>query len=167
MTGPGPTGSNLAEEQDYLTDDEAFAVVDRLGFHVRDAGLLSSAIARPRTTVFGEDAYPDLATKAAALFESLVRNHPLLDGNKRLAVVLTFSAHLERGSEALVTLEQAAAVTGIFAICVVTAICYTRLKFITQRVSPAAAQALSRILAFFVFCIGVEIALTGWRALHI
>jgi death on curing protein len=97
VTGPGATGSNLAEEPDYLTDDEAFAVVDRLGFHVRDAGLLSSAIARPRTTVFGEDAYPDLATKAAALFESLVRNHPLLDGNKRLAVVLTWTFLLNNG----------------------------------------------------------------------
>jgi death-on-curing protein len=97
VTGPGATGSNLAEEQDYLTDDEAFAVVDRLGFQVRDAGLLSSAIARPRTTVFGEDAYPDLATKAAALFESLVRNHPLLDGNKRLAVVLTWTFLLNNG----------------------------------------------------------------------
>jgi death-on-curing protein len=87
----------MAEGPDYLTDDEAFAVVDRLGFHVRDAGLLSSAIARPRTTVFGEDAYPDLATKAAALFESLVRNHPLLDGNKRLAVVLTWTFLLNNG----------------------------------------------------------------------
>jgi death-on-curing protein len=87
----------MAEEQDYLTDDEAFAVVDRSGFHVRDAGLLSSAIARPRTTVFGEDAYPDLTTKAAALFESLVRNHPLLDGNKRLAVVLTWTFLLNNG----------------------------------------------------------------------
>jgi death-on-curing protein len=91
------TGRDAAEEPDYLTDDEAFAVVDRLGFHVRDAGLLSSAIARPRTTVFGEDAYPDLATKAAALFESLVSNHPLLDGNKRLAVVLTWTFLLNNG----------------------------------------------------------------------
>jgi death-on-curing protein len=97
VTGPGATVSNMAEGPDYLTDDEAFAVVDRLGFHVRDAGLLSSAIARPRTTVFGEDAYPDLATKAAALFESLVRNHPLLDGNKRLAVVLTWTFLLNNG----------------------------------------------------------------------
>lgn len=78
-------------EPEFLTDEEAWAVVDRLGFHVRDVGLLQSALARPRTTVFGEDAYPDLVTKAAALFESLVRNHPLLDGNKRLAVVLTWT----------------------------------------------------------------------------
>ena len=85
------------DDPDYLTDDEAFAVVRQLGFHVRDAGLLSSALARPRTTVLGADAYPDLATKTAALFESLVRNHPLLDGNKRLAVVLTWTFLLNNG----------------------------------------------------------------------
>ena len=90
-----PSGS--ADDPDFLTDDEAFAVVRRLGFHLRDAGLLSSALARPRTTVFGEDAYPNLPTKTAAMFESLVRNHPLLDGNKRLAVVLTWTFLLNNG----------------------------------------------------------------------
>jgi len=85
------TSADPGEPTDYLTDEEAWAVVAHLGFHIRDAGLLSSAIARPRTSAFGADAYPDLATKAAALFESLVRNHPLLDGNKRLAVVLTWT----------------------------------------------------------------------------
>ena len=89
---PGST-----DDPDFLTDDEAFAVVPRLGFHIRDAGLLSSALARPRTTVFGEDAYPDLATKTAAMFESLVLNYPLLDGNKRLAVVLTWTFLLNSG----------------------------------------------------------------------
>jgi death-on-curing protein len=92
--GPEPANS---DDVDYLTDDEAFAIVQRLGFYLRDAGLLSSAIARPRTTVFGNDAYPDLPTKTAALFESLVRNHPLLDGNKRLAVVLTWTFLLNNG----------------------------------------------------------------------
>ena len=52
---------------------------------VRDHGLLESASARPRATVFGKDAYPDLHLKAAALLESLARNHALVDGNKRLA----------------------------------------------------------------------------------
>jgi death-on-curing protein len=84
-------------EVDCLTDDEAFWVVQRLGFYTRDTGLMSSAMARPRTTVFGEDAYPDLPTKTAALFESLVRNHPLIDGNKRLAVVLTWTFLLNNG----------------------------------------------------------------------
>jgi death on curing protein len=52
---------------------------------VRDYGLLESALARPRASVFGQDAYPDVHTKAAALFQSLARNHALMDGNKRLA----------------------------------------------------------------------------------
>jgi death on curing protein len=56
---------------------------------VRDMGLLGSAAARPQTTVFGEDAYPDVWSKAAALFQSLVKNHALVDGNKRLAWLAT------------------------------------------------------------------------------
>ncbi|MEB3031422.1 type II toxin-antitoxin system death-on-curing family toxin [[Mycobacterium] nativiensis] len=52
---------------------------------VRDYGLLQSALARPRASVFGEDAYPDLHLKAAALMQSLAGNHALMDGNKRLA----------------------------------------------------------------------------------
>lgn len=53
---------------------------------VRDPGLLESAAARPQATVFGEDAYPTLEEKAAALTLSLARNHALIDGNKRLAL---------------------------------------------------------------------------------
>jgi death on curing protein len=52
---------------------------------VGDYGLLESALARPRASVFGKDAYPDLHLKAAALLHSLGRNHALIDGNKRLA----------------------------------------------------------------------------------
>jgi death on curing protein len=52
---------------------------------VRDHGLLESVLARPRASVFGQDAYPDLHVKAAALLHSLARNHALVDGNKRLA----------------------------------------------------------------------------------
>jgi len=52
---------------------------------VRDYGLLESAVARPKTTVAGAEAYPDIHTKAAALLHSLCRNHALVDGNKRLA----------------------------------------------------------------------------------
>ena len=56
---------------------------------IRDMGLLGSAAARPQTTVFGEDAYPDIWTKAAALLQSVVKNHPLIDGNKRLGWLST------------------------------------------------------------------------------
>jgi death on curing protein len=52
---------------------------------VSDYGLLESALARPRASVFGQDAYPDLHLKAAALLHSLARNRALVDGNKRLA----------------------------------------------------------------------------------
>jgi death-on-curing protein len=52
---------------------------------IADYGLLESALARPRASVSGSDAYPDLHLKAAALFQSLARNHALVDGNKRLA----------------------------------------------------------------------------------
>ncbi|CAM3774710.1 type II toxin-antitoxin system death-on-curing family toxin [Occultella aeris] len=56
---------------------------------VRDIGLLDSTMQRPRSTAFGADAYPDLGLKAAALLHSLVRNHALVDGNKRLAWLAT------------------------------------------------------------------------------
>lgn len=74
---------------DYLTEAEALHLVQVEGFVIRDLGLLASAIARPQTTVYGAEAYHDLWTKAAALLESLARNHALADGNKRLALVLT------------------------------------------------------------------------------
>ncbi|MCB5283487.1 type II toxin-antitoxin system death-on-curing family toxin [Arthrobacter sp. AL08] len=72
----------------YLEIEDALQVIDRYGFHIRDIGLLASALARPATTVMGTEAYPQLATKAAALLESVARFHPLIDGNKRTAWTL-------------------------------------------------------------------------------
>jgi small neutral amino acid transporter SnatA (MarC family) len=72
---------------------------------------------------------------------------------------------LNRESRLLVTMEQGAAVVGIFMMCVVVSLCYRNLKYMTKRFSPAGALALSKILAFFVLCIGVEIALAGFKAL--
>jgi death-on-curing protein len=73
----------------YLTLAELLHVAERTLGHdyaVRDYGLLEAAVARPRATVFGKDAYPDLDAKAAALLHSVARNHALIDGNKRLAL---------------------------------------------------------------------------------
>lgn len=56
---------------------------------IGDIGLLGSAVARPQTTAFGNDAYPDIWTKAAALLHSIVTNHALVDGNKRLGWLST------------------------------------------------------------------------------
>ena len=55
----------------------------RLG--VRDLGAIASALSQPRVSVGGEDAYPTLVDKAAALGYSLIRNHGFFDGNKRIA----------------------------------------------------------------------------------
>lgn len=76
----------------YLDLSDLMAAADiALGFppEVRDWGLLECAVARPRATVFGEDAYPTVWDKAAALLHSLVRNHALVDGNMRLGVTAT------------------------------------------------------------------------------
>ena len=54
---------------------------------IRDLGLLGAAVARPSASVFGDDAYPDVWSKAAALLHSIVKNHALVDGNKRLGWV--------------------------------------------------------------------------------
>jgi len=56
---------------------------------LRDKGLLESAIARPAASFGGQDLYPSLAAKAASLMESLVGNHPFVDGNKRIAIATT------------------------------------------------------------------------------
>lgn len=79
----------------YLTLDDittlgvAVLAQEHQEFLIADVGLLQSALARPQTTVFGDDAYPDLSSKAAALMESLARNHALVDGNKRIAWAAT------------------------------------------------------------------------------
>ena len=57
------------------------------GRGLRDRGALEAAVARPRATFGGEDLYPDLASKAAALMHSLVMNHPFVDGNKRVGAM--------------------------------------------------------------------------------
>lgn len=67
----------------YLDIEDALQVVGHYGFHIRDIGLLASALARPATTVIGVEAYPGLALKAATVLESVTRFHALVDGNKR------------------------------------------------------------------------------------
>lgn len=78
----------------YLTLAELLHVAERtLGSEavVRDHGLLQSALARPRASAFGGDAYRSLEEKSAALLHSLARNHALVDGNKRLALAATIA----------------------------------------------------------------------------
>jgi death-on-curing protein len=77
-------------EVEYLDLEDLLALVRILkAGPVRDLGLLDSAAGRPRSSAFGEEAYPTLSLKAAALLHSLARNHALVDGNKRLAWLAT------------------------------------------------------------------------------
>lgn len=79
----------------YLAAEQVLFIHARIidetgGAHgVRDIGLLQSAVARPRATFDGNELYPDIFLKAAAIMESLARNHPFLDGNKRTAISAT------------------------------------------------------------------------------
>ena len=72
---------------DYLTAEDLLKIAaDLIGATtVRDIGLLDAAAHRPRATAFGNEAYPTVHEKAAALLEAIARNHALVDGNKRLA----------------------------------------------------------------------------------
>lgn len=76
----------------YLTPQQVLFIHARLLAEtggeqgIRDLGLLESAIARPRATFDGVDLYPDTFLKAAALMESLILNHPFIDGNKRTGI---------------------------------------------------------------------------------
>ena len=75
---------------EYLTLEDLLGLVRRLGVGpVRDLGLLDAAVARPQSSAFGEDAYPTVKLKAAALLHSIVTNHALVDGNKRLGWLAT------------------------------------------------------------------------------
>ena len=84
----------------YLALDDVLFLAAQLGEPTtRDVGLVSSAVSRPMTTVFGGDAYPDLHTKAAALLHSLARNHAFVDGNKRVSWMATGAFYWVNGYE--------------------------------------------------------------------
>ena len=88
---------------DTLPDDEQALRIARHAvggaIEVRDLGLLDAAVHRPRASVLGQDAYPDLLAKAAALLHSLARSHPLVDGDKRLAWLATYVFCAKNGVE--------------------------------------------------------------------
>jgi death-on-curing protein len=83
----------------------AAGIIDKVA--LRDAGLLAAAAGRPQVTVFGDDAYPTFEDKAAALLHSLVRNHALVDGNKRLAWAATRVFCLLNGRDLAYTVDEA------------------------------------------------------------
>jgi len=92
----------------YLRTEDLLTLADDLGCLVlRDIGLLDSAAHRPRSTVLGRDAYPSLHQKAAVLLESIVRNHPLVDGNKRLGWLALYVFYALNGIDLEVSDDEA------------------------------------------------------------
>jgi death-on-curing protein len=82
----------VTDPGEFLDLDDVIELAGRLVGNpppIRDVGLLASAVARPQTTIGGDDAYPTIWTKAAALLQSVVNNHALVDGNKRLGWLVT------------------------------------------------------------------------------
>lgn len=109
----------------HLTPEQVLFIHSRLvtetgGSHgLRDLGLLESAVARPRATFDSNELYPDLFSKAAALMDSLINNHPFLDGNKRTGITATGlflrinGWDLTASSEELVACTMRGAVEGL------------------------------------------------------
>ena len=96
----------------YLSAQQILFIHARLidatgGEHgVRDLGLLEAAVARPQVTFSNEDLAPNLFQKAAALMESLVQNHPFVDGNKRTAITAASLFLLQNGHRLETTNEE-------------------------------------------------------------
>jgi death on curing protein len=93
----------------YLDVDDLLHIAGRLlpQFELRDVGLLEAAAARPRATAFGEDAYPLIHDKAAGLLHSTVRNHALVDGNKRLGLAAIVAFYGMNGHRLTLTNDEA------------------------------------------------------------
>ncbi len=105
----------------YLSAEQVLFIHSRIidesgGAHgIRDVGLLKSAVGRPQATFDGRDLYPDVWHKAAALMQSLISNHPFIDGNKRTSIASTslflrrngFRVHSPQKEIETVTLEMA------------------------------------------------------------
>ena len=83
----------------YLTVNEVLRIHEaEVGEDLlADFGLVDAAVQRPQQTVYGRDAYEDIHAKAAALFQSLARNHAFIDGNKRVAVTAVGVFYLLNG----------------------------------------------------------------------
>jgi death on curing protein len=99
------------EPVDYLTLEDLLEIAEGVigNVRIRDVGLLASAAARPHASAFGECAYPSFAEKTAALMHSLARNHPLVDGNKRLAWASSRVFCLINGLDLAYTMDDAEA----------------------------------------------------------
>jgi len=93
----------------YLDLEDVLHIAQRVmpSVELRDIGLLEAAVARPHASAFGQDAYPALHEKAAALLHSIARNHALVDGNKRLALASVIALYGLNGVRLTLTNDEA------------------------------------------------------------
>ena len=94
----------------FLDVDDLLYIAERAtggSVEICDVGLLESAATRPRASAFGADAYPTLHEKAAALLHSIVRNHALVDGNKRLGLTAIIAFYGVNGRRLTMTNDEA------------------------------------------------------------
>ena len=94
----------------FLDVDDLLYIAERATggpVEIRDVGLLESAAARPRASAFDADAYPTLHEKTAALMHSIVGNHALVDGNKRLGLAATIAFYGVNGRRLTMTNDEA------------------------------------------------------------
>jgi len=89
----------------YLELEDALQLTHAVGFFIKDLGLLDSALARPQTSLFGEDAYVELELKAASMMHSVIKNHPMIDGNKRTSWILMVTFMALNGVDVKMTTE--------------------------------------------------------------
>jgi multiple antibiotic resistance protein len=89
---------------------------------------------------------------------------PITVGPGGLAVAMTFGAHVQRGTS-MGLAERLGGVAGTFAMCALVYLCYANLQYINEKIPPSAVKAISKMLAFFVICIGVQILWEGIQAL--
>ena len=89
---------------------------------------------------------------------------PITVGPGGLAVVMTLGAHVQRGTS-MGLAERVGGAIGTLAMCAAVYLCYANLQYINQKIPPAAVKAISKMLAFFVICIGVQILWEGIQAL--
>lgn len=96
----------------YVTVEQALYYQEKIvsetggSIGVRDLGLLESALARPQASFGGEDLYPTILDKAAALFHSMIFNHPFLDGNKRTTLGVTYEFLKQNGYQLEASMQE-------------------------------------------------------------
>lgn len=91
---------------EYVSIGDVLRIIAANGWHPRDALALDTVVTRPRAFMYGTELYPGLHTKAAAMMDSANRQHPLLDGNKRLSWMLASMFYDLNGLEIVTTQDE-------------------------------------------------------------